>query len=89
MRTVRARFLLTRALYSPVFSVWARYFTNGMNNHEAGEYEAGQAKAAIRACVEAGAKHIVYSTLDDAEVAPHMSYKAKGEHCPACCTSEN
>jgi hypothetical protein len=62
-----------------ILAVWARYFSNGMDNYEAGEYESGQAKAAIAACVEAGAKHIVYSALDDTG-APHMSGKFKGTH---------
>jgi hypothetical protein len=51
-----------------------------MNSQEAGEYEAGQAKAAIEAAVKAGVKHIVFSTLDDVELVPHMGYKAKGAY---------
>jgi hypothetical protein len=51
-----------------------------MYHPEAGEYEAGQAKAAIRACVATWAKQIMRSTFHDAEVAPHVSSKNKGEH---------
>lgn len=57
--------------------------TNGLKNYEAGEYEASQFKAAIEAAVKAGVQHIIQSTLDNAEVAPHMSYKAKGACAPA------
>jgi hypothetical protein len=53
-----------------------------MNSQEAGEYEAGQSKAAIEAAVRASAKHIVYSSLDDVEFAPHMGCKAKGGCTP-------
>jgi hypothetical protein len=52
-----------------------------MDHHEAGEYEAGQAKAAIRACVAAWVKQIMYSSFDDVEVALHVSSKNQGGNC--------
>ena len=58
---------------------WARYFSNGMNGPEAGEFEFGISSRAIEACATAGAKHIVYSTLDDAkELCPHIDSKQRG-----------
>ncbi|ORX39408.1 hypothetical protein BD324DRAFT_619602 [Kockovaella imperatae] len=54
---------------------WAKYFSNGFNGKEAGEYEYGVATRAIEAVVKAGAKHIIYSSLDDCPFVPHFHYK--------------
>jgi hypothetical protein len=63
--------------------------SNGLDAHEAGEYESNQSKTAIQACVKAGASHIVYSMLDNTDgVAPHLDSKYKSEcHPPirVCC----
>jgi nucleoside-diphosphate-sugar epimerase len=61
-------------------TVWARYMSNGLDAHEAGEYESSQTKAAIEACVKAGASHIVYSAMDHTDgLAPHMDSKYKSK----------
>ena len=59
--------------------VWVKFWANGNNGPEAGEWEYGLATKAIEACAKAGAKHIVYSTLDDIPYVPHMVWKNKGE----------
>jgi hypothetical protein len=60
-------------------AVWAKYFSNGFNGAEAGEYEAKQSRDAISQAVKAGVKHIVYSTLGHTGYVPHMDKKAEGE----------
>ncbi|WVQ76556.1 hypothetical protein IAR50_006226 [Cryptococcus sp. DSM 104548] len=57
---------------------WAKYMSNGGNAEAAQEGEVQEAQGAADACVEAGVKHIVYSTLDQVEkgVAPHFESKA-------------
>jgi len=54
---------------------WVKYFSNGFDGVEAGKWEYGLSSKAIEACVKAGAKHIVYSTLDNVSYVPHFSYK--------------
>ena len=51
-----------------------------MDGPAAGQVEYEQSKNAVEACAKAGAKHIVYSTLDGTgDLVPHMSFKQKGE----------
>lgn len=56
---------------------WAKYYSNGFNGEEAGEYEAKQSRDAITSAVKAGVKHIVYSTLGHTGYVPHMDKKAE------------
>ncbi|ODN88448.1 hypothetical protein L198_06720 [Cryptococcus wingfieldii CBS 7118] len=57
---------------------WAKYMSNGGDAEAAQEAETAESKGAADACVEAGIKHIVYSTLDAVEkgAAPHFESKA-------------
>ncbi|TYJ54358.1 hypothetical protein B9479_005024 [Cryptococcus floricola] len=58
---------------------WAKYMSNGGDADAAREAEMADSKGAADACVEAGIKHIVYSTLDAVEKGaspPHFASKA-------------
>ncbi|WRT69918.1 uncharacterized protein IL334_006909 [Kwoniella shivajii] len=56
---------------------WVHYLSNGYNAVKAQEAEVEQSIGAIEASVKAGAKHIVYSTLDEVEngACPHFESK--------------
>lgn len=59
-------------------TVWSIYLSNGYNGEAAKEGEIKQAKAAIQASVDAGVKHIVYSTLDGGLGCVHWDSKSEG-----------
>jgi hypothetical protein len=59
-------------------SVWSIYKSNGFDGDAAKLGEEEQAKNAIQACVDAGIKHIVYSTLDGGLGAKHWDSKQEG-----------
>lgn len=70
-----------------VVSVWTKYFSTGLDAVAAGKYEVELSQNAVDACVKAGIKHIVYSTLDDlpAEITcEHLASKAKGKCLSTC-----
>ncbi|WVQ83962.1 hypothetical protein IAT38_006107 [Cryptococcus sp. DSM 104549] len=57
---------------------WAKYMSNGFDALAAQKGETNESKAAVDACVKAGVKHIVYSTLDAVKEGecPHFESKA-------------
>ena len=77
MQTVRAR---TIAEAQVLTTVWAFYTTNGYDAEAAKAGEIKHAQNAISAAVDAGVKHIVYSTLDGRLGCDHWDSKAEGEH---------
>ena len=60
-------------------SVWTEFARNGGDSKGAGDYEYKIATAALDAVGKAGAKHIVYSALDDIQWVPHIGMKYNGE----------
>jgi hypothetical protein len=62
-------------------AVWAKYYTNGFDAPAAGKYEETCSRSATDACVKAGVKHMVYSTLEDIPdklTCEHLNSKARG-----------
>ncbi|WWD03819.1 hypothetical protein V865_001875 [Kwoniella europaea PYCC6329] len=56
---------------------WTHYFSNGYDAVKALESEKKDSIGAIDACVEAGVKHIVYSTLDEVDKGECPHYESK------------
>lgn len=59
--------------------VWSIYLNNGYNGEAAKEAEIKQAKDAIQTAVDAGVKHVVYSTLDGGHDVIHWDSKSEGK----------
>ena len=64
---------------------WAKYFGNGFDAKGARAYESNLSRSAVDACVKAGIKHIIYSTLDSMPKdvnCEHRESKADGTSQP-------
>lgn len=78
LRDLRERELYAALQDPQLTSVWASY--NGKNSDEAAEIEENQSWSAVEASVAAGAKHVVYSTLETyqpRQKLPHFDAKSR------------